>query len=243
MLPARFVDVLRARWWIARGDAGRAADHLQARMPDLQAIGFPPLLAEAHAELADALLATERLDEAQTHTDAVLALSAGLPSGRPLLSARRTRYRIALARGDDRVALGELQAVLTAERAYEDEVRHLLAAYEAGRQESMARQQALALVEQRNAQLSLDALHSARTTTFFTLMAAPWAWPSSRCWAGPGIRADCGDGTATACRSIRSPRCGRASTSRNRPPRPWPPRSAARSPWRWSCSTSTTSRR
>lgn len=190
VLPARFVDVLRARWWIARGDAGRAADHLQARMPDLQAIGFPPLLAEAHAELADALLATERLDEAQTHTDAVLALSAGLPSGLPLLSARRTRYRIALARGDDRVALGELQAVLTAERAYEDEVRHLLAAYEAGRQESMARQQALALVEQRNAQLSLDALHSARTTTFFTLMAAPlgvafvallgWTWHSRR---------------------------------------------------------------
>lgn len=190
VLPARYVDVLRARWWIARGEAGRAADHLSARMPGLQAIGFPPLLAEAHAELAEALLATGRLDDAQAQTDAVLALSAGLPSGLPLLSARRTRYQIALARGDDRVALGELQAVLTAERAYEEEVRHLLAAYEAGRQESLARQQALALVEQRNAQLTLDAAHSERTATFFTLLAAPlglafvallgWTWHSRR---------------------------------------------------------------
>jgi diguanylate cyclase (GGDEF)-like protein len=190
VLAARYVDVLRSRWWIAEGHAGRAAEHLLTRMPDLQATGFAPLLAEAHAELAEALLATGRLDEAQTQTDAVLALSAGLPSGLPLLSARRTRYEIALARGNDRVALGELQAVLTAERAYEDEMRHLLAAYEAGRQESLARQQALALVEQRNAQLTLDAAHSERTTTFFTLLAAPlvlafvallgWTWHSRR---------------------------------------------------------------
>jgi len=190
VVSARYVDVLRARWWIARGEAGRAVAHLQAQMAALQAIGYEPLLAEAHAEFAEALKATGRLDEAQAQTDALLALSAGLPSGLPLLSARRTRYEIALARGDDRVALGELQAVLTAERAYEDEVRHLLAAYEAGRQESLARQQALALVEQRNAQLVLDARHSERTTTFFTLLAAPlglafiallaWTWHSRR---------------------------------------------------------------
>jgi len=190
VLPARYVDVLRARWWTARGEAGRAVAHLQAQMPALQAIGYAPLTAEAHAELAKALQAVGRLDEAQAQTDAVLALSAGLPSGLPLLSARRTRYEIALARGDDRVALGELQAVLTAERAYEDEVRHLLVAYEAGRQESLTRQQALALVEQRNTQLVLDAKHSERTATLFTLLAAPlglafiallgWTWHSRR---------------------------------------------------------------
>ena len=190
VLPARYVDVLRARWWIAKDDAERASAHLEQQMPALQAIGYSPLLADAHAALAEALQRIGRLDEAQAQTDAVLALSAGLPSGLPLLSARRTRYRVALARGDDRSALRELQAVLTAERAYEDEVRHLLAAYEAGRQESFARQQALALVEQRNAQLTLDARHAERTATFFTLLAAPlglafvallgWTWHSRR---------------------------------------------------------------
>jgi len=190
ILPARYAEVLRARWWTAQGEAVRATEFLQARMPALVATGYAPLLAEAHAQLGETLQRSGRLDEAQAQTDAALALTAGLPSGLPLLSARRTRYEIALARGDDRAALRELQAVITAERAYEEEIRHLLAAYEAGRRESLARQQALALVEQRNAQLSLDALHSERTTTFFTLMAAPlgvafiallgWTWHSRR---------------------------------------------------------------
>ncbi len=189
-LPARYADVLRARWWTAQGEAERAAAHLQARMPSLLATGYAPLLAAAHAQFAEALQGSGRIDEAEAQTDAVLALSAGLPSGLPLLSARRTRYAIALARGDERAALRELQAVLIAERAYEDEVRHLLVAYEAGRQESLARQQALALVEQRNAQLALDARHSERTATVFTVLLVPlgaalvallgWAWHSRR---------------------------------------------------------------
>jgi diguanylate cyclase (GGDEF)-like protein len=172
-LPARYADVLRARWWIAQGDAARAASHLQGRMPALLATGYAPLLAEAHAQFAEALQQTGRLDEARAQTEAVLALSAGLPSVLPLLSARRTRYAIAIARGEDRAALRELQAVLAAERAYEDEVRHRFVAYETGRQESLARQQALALVEQRNVQLALDARHSERTATFFTLLLVP----------------------------------------------------------------------
>lgn len=190
VLPARHADVLRARWWAARGDAALAVSHLEARMPALLATGYAPLIAEAHARFAEALQNVGRLDEAQAQTEAALQLSAGLRSGLPLLSARRTRYAIALARGDDPAALRELQAVLTAERAYQEEIRHLLAAYEAGRQESLERQQAIAIVEQRNAQLELDARHSERTAQLFTLLLVPlgtalmalagWTWHSRR---------------------------------------------------------------
>lgn len=189
-LSARYADVLQARWWIAEGEPRRAAAHLRDRLPAILATGYAPLLAEAHAQFAASLQKTGRLDEAQAQADAAMALSAGLPSGLTLLSARRTRYEIALARGDERTALRELQAVLTAERAYEAEVRHLLTAHEAGRRDSLSRQQALALVEQRNVQLALEARHSERTGTFFTLLAAPlgvalfalfgWTWHSRR---------------------------------------------------------------
>lgn len=189
-LPARHADVLRARWWTSKGHAARAVSHLEPRMPALLATGYAPLIAEGHARFAEALRVVGRLDEAQAQTDAALRLSAGLRSGLPLLSARRTRYAIALARGDDAAALRELQAVLTAERAYEEEIRYLLVAYEAGRQESLERQQAIALVEQRNAQLALDARHSERTAQWFTLLLVPlgaalmallgWTWHSRR---------------------------------------------------------------
>lgn len=189
-LPARYADVLRARWWVAEGNAARAASHLRTRMPPLLATGEAPLIAEAHALFAEALRKTGQLDDAQAQAEAVLTLSSALPSGLPLLSARRTRYAIALERGDDRAALRELQAVLTAERAYEEEVRQLLIAHEAGRQDSMARQQALALLEQRNARLRLEARHSERMAMYFTLMLVPlgvavvallgWTWQSRR---------------------------------------------------------------
>ncbi|GAB3731971.1 hypothetical protein GCM10028794_08620 [Silanimonas algicola] len=189
-LPALHAHVLRARWWTARGDAGRAAAHLQAQMPALVATGHAPLLAAAHAQFAEALQRIGRLDEAQAQTEATLALSAGLPSGLPLLSARRTRYAIAIARGDHRAALRELQAVLIAERAYEDEMRRIFVAYETGRQEALLRQQALALVEERNAGLALDARHSERTADVVRLLLVPlgaafcallaWAWHSRR---------------------------------------------------------------
>jgi diguanylate cyclase (GGDEF)-like protein len=189
-LAIGFSELLRARWRTSQGDPARAVDELRARLPTIVATGYAPLRAEAHAQLADSLQKAGRLDDADAETEATLALTASLPSGLPLLMARRTRYEIALARGDTARALRELQAVMTAERAYQDEVRRLQEAYEAGRHESLARQQSLALLEQRNAQLRLEAESSARTTTLLTLLLAPgglavlgllaWAWQSRR---------------------------------------------------------------
>lgn len=189
-LAAGLADVLYARWLTSHGEPERANAHLAARMPTLLGTGYAPLLAEAHAQFAASLQDTGRLDEADAEAKAALALSARLTSGLPLLMARRTRYEIAVARGDTAGALRQLQAVMTAERAYQDEVRRLQEAFEAGRKESLARQQTLSLLEERNAQLQLAAAQSARTTTMVTLLLAPlglgvvgvliWAWQSRR---------------------------------------------------------------
>jgi diguanylate cyclase (GGDEF)-like protein len=189
-LNTGFVDVLRARWWTTQGQPERAVEHLEARLFAIIATGYPSLLAEAHAQMAESLLKVGRLADASAEADAALALSASLPTGLPLLMTRRTRYEIALAQGDDARALRELQAVVTAERAYADEMRRLQEAYEAGRSEALARQQALALLDERNEQLRLEAERSARTATLLTLLLAPvglgvlaliaWAWQSRR---------------------------------------------------------------
>ena len=188
--PAAHIDVLHARWATRRGDAAAAADELAARMPDIRSVRDPGLLAAAHAQLADSLQRSARHEAALRETEAVLALSASLPTGLPLLMARRTRYEVALARGDARLALVELQAVVAAERAYMAEVRQLEEEFEAGRRETLARQQALAVIEEQNARLRLEAESSARTATLLTLLLAPvgvavlgvlaWAWQSRR---------------------------------------------------------------
>ena len=189
-LSTGYLDVLRARWWTAQGDAARAARQLRERLPAITATAYAPLRAEAHAQLAESLQRAGQLDAAGPQTDAALALTASLPSGLTLLMARRTRYEIARARGDAAGALRELQAVMTAERAYGEEVRRLQLAFESGRRETMARQQSLALLEQRNAALRLEAERSERMRTLVLLLLAPvalgvigllgWAWQSRR---------------------------------------------------------------
>ena len=190
LLVRGFVDVRQARWLTLRGEAAEAVRQLQERLPLIEGTGYPMLRAEANAQLAESLLRAGRLDEAEAATDAALSLSARLPTGLPLLQARRTRYEIALARGDEARALRELQAVITAERAYLDELQRLQEAYHAGRSEALARQQALALLDERNAQLRLEAEGDARATTRLYLLLAlagmglfallAWAWHSRR---------------------------------------------------------------
>ncbi len=147
------VDVAEARWLSNAGREDEAIALLAERLPAITATGYPRLRAEAHALLAEALRRRGDLAGAEAEASAALALSASLPTGLPLLMARRTRYELALARGDSTRALGELQAVVAAERAYAEEVRQLQSAYQSGRGEAIARQQALAVLQERNTSL------------------------------------------------------------------------------------------
>jgi diguanylate cyclase (GGDEF)-like protein len=182
------VDVAEARWLVRESRADEAAALLAARLPALAATGDLPLRAAAHAYLADALQRSGRADDAAREADAALALSASLPSGLPLLVARRARYAVALERGDTAGALRELQAVITAERAYAEEVRRLQEAYLAGRADAVQRAQTTALLSERNARLDLEATRAERSASQARLLLLPlavgllaliaWGWRS-----------------------------------------------------------------
>lgn len=168
-----FVDVAHARWLLREDRIPEAAAMLRARMPAITATGVPRLRGEAHALLADALQRSGELDAAERETEAALVLSASLPTGLPLLLARRTRYAIALARGDTAGALRELQAVVTAERAYSEEMRRLQEAYLAGRSDAMQREQTAALLLERNARLVLESERARHSTAVFEMLLVP----------------------------------------------------------------------
>lgn len=183
-----FVDVAHAAWRVREGRADDAKAGLRARLDAITATGYPQLRARAHAQLAEALQIGGELDAAEREADAALALSAALPTGLPLLMARRTRYAVALARGDEAGALRQLQAVVAAERAYADEMRRLQEAHQAARSEVVERQQAMALLNERNARLRLEAEGASRAATMLQLVLLPvgvgllalgaWAWRS-----------------------------------------------------------------
>ena len=168
-----FVDVAHARWLVAGNRALEAAALLRARMPAIAATRYPILQGDAHARLADALQRSGALDEAEREAEAALALGATLPTGLPRLMARRTLYAVALERGDTERALRELQAVMAAERTYSNEIRHLQEAYESGRGATIDRQQALALLEQRKSELTLEHERAKRHAAVFEMLLVP----------------------------------------------------------------------
>ena len=169
------IDLAEARWAMGRKAPALALAALDARGAALEGLGDARLIAERRALRAEALRRLGRLGAAQADTDRVLALAADLPSGQPLLSARRTRYAIALARGDAPSALRELEAVMVAERDFAAELRRVQRAYEAGRGESQARDDAMAALVARNARLEREAADAARLRVVLGWAALPLA--------------------------------------------------------------------
>ncbi len=169
-LPRGFLDLTHARWLLAQQRLDDAAALLSARLPAISATADLRLRAKAHATLAESLQRRGNLDAALREADAALALSAALSTNLPLLQARRTRYAIAIERGQTSHALRELQAVIIAERAYAEEMHHVQDAYQAGRNESVQRQQAAALLDERIAQLALEAQAVERRTALTRLL-------------------------------------------------------------------------
>lgn len=167
------VDVAQARWLSTAAREDEAIALLRERLPAITATGYPRLRAEAHALLAEALRRRGDGAGAEAEASAALSLSAALPTGLPLLMARRTRYELALTRGDSARALGELQAVVAAERAYAAEVRQLQAAYESGRGEAIARQRELAMLEEDNTMLGETTSAAGRLVQRITWLFAP----------------------------------------------------------------------
>ena len=185
-----FVDVAHAAWRVREGRAAEAGAALGGRLAIISATGYPQLQARAHAQLAEALQLAGDLDGAEREADAALALSAALPIAPPRLLAQRTRYAVALDRGDQAEALRRLQAVVTAERAYAAEIQRLQTAYQSGRSESIEREHSIDVLGEQNAELRLAAERASRSATMVQMALIPlgvallalgaWAWRTKK---------------------------------------------------------------
>lgn len=184
------LDLNKARWLALQGQRNEAMAVLDAHLPEFQATGSPRLIAEARAQRGEWLREQGKFSEAEKEARSAMALSSELPSGLALLMARRTLYEIALARGDEALALRQLQALMVADRAYLQELVTLQEAYQDGRDESLSREHELALMAQRNTELDLQsraaAVFNTRSQFLLALLvlglgsAGVWAWRARR---------------------------------------------------------------
>jgi diguanylate cyclase (GGDEF)-like protein len=184
------LDLNKARWLALQGQRNEAMRVLDTHMAAFEATGWPRLIAEAHAQRGEWLREQGKLGEAEKEARSAMALSSELPSGLALLMARRTLYEIALARGDEALALRQLQALMVVDRAYLQELVTLQEAYQDGRDDSLTREHELALMAQRNAELDLQsraaAVFNTRSQFLLALLllglgsAGVWAWRARR---------------------------------------------------------------
>lgn len=150
------------RWWL---DQDRPAAALAILEGADSALGpdAPADLRAAHAaSRADALHRLGRDGEAASKAHAALALAPRLTTRWPVLVAHTVLYGIARRAGDHPKALATLQSVREDERAFDEELRARQRAVMASKDEAIAQEGALALLQARNRELAAQARQAAR---------------------------------------------------------------------------------
>ncbi|MCZ8319295.1 MAG: diguanylate cyclase [Lysobacteraceae bacterium] len=149
------------RWWL---DQDRPAAALAALADADPALGeeAPADLRAAHAAShAEALSRLGRDEQARAKARTALALAPRLTTRWPVLLANKVLYDIARRAGDDATALATLQSVREDERALDEELRARQRAVMASKDDAIAQEGALALLESRNRTLAAQARQAA----------------------------------------------------------------------------------
>ncbi|GAA4867679.1 diguanylate cyclase [Luteimonas vadosa] len=145
-----------ARSLFAEGKVAKAIDTLERDLQEVEATGYPRLIGDYHALLAEYRLARGDASAAERHAEAAIAHSATLDSAQSLVSAYRTLYEIADRNGDLRTALQRYRQFSVADKAYFNDVKSREMAYQVVRHQSLQQEQQIALLNQQNALLQLQ---------------------------------------------------------------------------------------
>ncbi|MFN7387214.1 MAG: diguanylate cyclase [Lysobacteraceae bacterium] len=171
--PALLV-ITKARFLARTATPAEALAVLDADADAREATGYRWLIAEGSALRATLLLALDRDAEAEAEARRAVGLSNDLPSGRPMATAHEVLYRVALRRGDTQAALQHLEAQMAALRPVYDEARAKEQAVLVVQHEARQREQALALAASREQALARDEAVAAaerRNATIVTMLA------------------------------------------------------------------------
>lgn len=153
---ANYVRSTLARKWAAQGQRGKAIALLQDHLAEVEATRFPPLIGQVRSQLAEMLLANGEHVGAETHAQAAIALRASLINSPPLVMAYKTRYEIALSRGDMVAALEHYRHFAEADKAYLNDVKARELAYQIVRHETLQKTQQIELLNRQNQVLQLQ---------------------------------------------------------------------------------------
>lgn len=186
---ANLVRAMLARKWAGEGSRPRAVAILERHLPEVERIGYPPLIGEFHSLLAEYKLAAGDPAGADAHALATIERGGG-DFTKSLVAAHLTRYRVAEARNDPAQALVHYRRYAEADKAQLDEVKARELAYQIVSHETLQQTQQIELLNRQNEVLQLQQRvqeQSAQNSRLLVLMLllllasiAFWAYKTKR---------------------------------------------------------------
>ena len=149
------------RWHFARqmemqGRIPEAIQLLSGNLSVVEATGYPFIIAQYHAVLAELSMRTGDQAAARRHAGKALAISKEAMSAEAVVKAHHVQYLLALEDGDLAAALTAYRLYAEAERAHFNDVKSREMAYQVVRHQSLQQAQQIELLHQKNELLELQ---------------------------------------------------------------------------------------
>lgn len=149
------------RWHLARqmqmqGRVREATTLLSEHLPGVEATGYPFIIAQYHALLAELAMTNGAVTAARLHAGKALSLSHEATSTEAIVKAHYVQYQLALAANEPVAALAAYRRYSGAERAHFNDVKSREMAYQVVRHQSLQQAQQIELLHQKNALLELQ---------------------------------------------------------------------------------------
>ena len=189
-LVANIVWQSLARQWGGEGRSADAIALLRSNLPEVRELGYPALIMEFHALLAELLERSGQARSAKAHANAAIRQEVGTALPRSLVTAYKALYEIAEDEGDPVSALEYYRLYAESREAYLADVKVRDLAYQVVRQEAEQQSQEIEFLNQQNEVLKLQqqvATQAAQNTRllivlllFLLASIGYWAWRVTR---------------------------------------------------------------
>lgn len=151
-----------ARWhlaseWVRQNRQADATAMLESTLAEVERSGYPFIIAQYHALLADLTFQKGDFGKARAHADrAILQISGNSAGQQALVTAHHVKFKIAERQGDMTAALAAYRLYAEAERAHFNDVKSREMAYQVVRHQSLQQAQQIELLHQKNELLELQ---------------------------------------------------------------------------------------
>jgi diguanylate cyclase (GGDEF)-like protein len=153
---ANFARAMLARKWAHEGKYKEATRLLREYLKEVEASRYPALIAEFHSLLGEYELSQGQFESADEHARAAIGVIMGSDFLASLVSAYKTRYMVAEAKGDEAAAFAQYRLFAEADKAYLNEAKARELAYQIVRHETLQQTQQIELLNKQNEVLTLQ---------------------------------------------------------------------------------------